>query len=386
MLLATALWTFLRALSTGAAGVALENLALRHQLLVLQRSVGRPRLSRWDRIFWVWLSRLWAGWRTTLVIVRPATVLAWHRRGFQLYWRWKSRPNPVGRPRLDAELRTLIRRMARENPTWGRRRIQAELALLGYAVAELTVAKYMHRTSPRPSSTWRVFLATHARDIVAVDFFLVPTLTFRLLFVFVVLRHDRRELLHLNVTDHPSAVWTARQLVEAFPEDTAPRYLLRDRDGIYDQDFSRRVEQMGIREVLIAPRAPWQNPFAERVIGSIRRECLDHFLILSEPHLRRLLHAYVAYYNTTRPQPSLDNNSPQPRVIEPPPCGRIIAIPQVGGLHHRDQRARAPPSLAPRVQQATAGCVAIHGRVCAGILLRPFTSPIAKMRPPTLDD
>ena len=154
MLLAPALWTFLRALSTGAAGVALENLALRHQLLVLQRSVGRPRLSRWDRIFWVCLSRLWAGWRTTLVIVRPATVLAWHRRGFQLYWRWKSRPNPVGRPRLDAELRTLIRRMARENPTWGRRRIQAELALLGYAVAELTVAKYMHRTSPRPSPTW----------------------------------------------------------------------------------------------------------------------------------------------------------------------------------------------------------------------------------------
>ena len=179
ILLATALWTFLRALSTGAAGVALENLALRHQLLVLQRSVGRPRLSRWDRIFWVWLSRLWAGWRTTLVIVRPATVLAWHRRGFQLYWRWKSRPTPVGRPRLDAELRTLIRRMARENPTWGRRRIQAELALLGYAVAELTVAKYMHRTSPRSSPTWRVFLATHARDIVAVDFFLVPTLTFR---------------------------------------------------------------------------------------------------------------------------------------------------------------------------------------------------------------
>src|SRR4029453_1998470 len=327
MLLATALWTFLRALSTGAAGVALENLALRHQLLVLQRSVGRPRLSRWDRIFWVWLSRLWAGWRTTLVIVRPATVLAWHRRGFQLYWRWKSRPNPVGRPRLDAELRTLIRRMAREKPPWGRRRIQAELALLGYAVAELTVAKYMHRASPRPSPTWRVFLATHARDIVAVDFFLVPTLTFRLLFVFVVLRHERRELLHINVTDHPSAVWTAQQINEAFPDDSAPRFLLRDRDAIYGEEFVRRVKSMGIREVLTAPRAPWQNPFVERVIGSIRRECLDHFLILSEAHLRRLLHAYAAYYNTTRPHQSLDKNSPQPRAIEPPPCDRIIAFP-----------------------------------------------------------
>jgi putative transposase len=271
MLLATALWTFLRALSTGAAGVALENLALRHQLLVLQRSVGRPRLSRWDRIVWVWLSSLWAGWRTTLVIVRPATVLAWHRRGFQLYWRWKSRPNPVGRPRLDAELRQLILRMARENSTWGRRRIQAELALLGYEVAELTVAKYMHRPAPRPSPTWRVFLTAHARDIVGVDFFLVPILTLRLLFVFVVLRHERRELLHINVTDHPSAVWTAQQIIEAFPDDSAPKFLLRDRDAIYGEEFARRVRRMGIREVRIAPHAPWQNPFVERVIGSIRR-------------------------------------------------------------------------------------------------------------------
>jgi putative transposase len=167
----------------------------------------------------------------------------------------------------------------------------------------------------------------------------VPTLTFRLLFVFVMLRHERRELLHINVTDRPSAVWTAQQIIEAFPYSTAPKYLLRDRDGVYGKEFARRVEQMGIREVLIASRAPWQNPFAERVIGSIRRKCLDHFLILSEPHLRRLLRAYVAYYNTTRPHQSLDNNSPQPRVIDPPPCGRIRAIPQVGGLHHRYQRA-----------------------------------------------
>ena len=228
--------------------------------------------------------------------------------------------------------------MARENPTWGRRRIQAELGLLGYAVAELTVAKYMHRTSPRPSPTWRVFLATHARDIVAVDFFLVPTLTFRLLFVFVVLRHERRELLHINVTDHPTAVWTAQQIIEAFPDDSAPRFLLRDRDTIYGEEFARRIKRMGIHEVRIAPRAPWQNHFVERVIGSLRRECLDHFLILSEAHLRRLLRANGADYNTTRPHQSLDNNSPQPRVIEPPPCGGIITIPQVGGLHHRYQR------------------------------------------------
>jgi putative transposase len=323
----------------GSATIALENLALRHQLVVLQRSVRRPRLSRWDRILWPWLSRRWTGWRSSLVIVQPATVLAWHRQGFQLYWRWRSTANRVGRPKLDAEIRHLIHRMARDNPTWGRRRIQAERALLGYDVAELTVAQYVHRVAPRPSPTWRVFLTTHARDIVAIDFFVVPTLTFRLLFVFVGLRHDRRELLHLNVTDHPTADWTTRQILQTFPEETAPRYMLRDRDTIYGESFTRCIASMGIREVRIAPRAPWQNAFVERVIGSLRRECLDHFLILSEAHLRRLLRAYVAYYNTTRPHQSLDNNSPQPRVIEPPPCGRIIAIPQVGGLHHRYQRA-----------------------------------------------
>jgi putative transposase len=205
-------------------------------------------------------------------------------------------------------------------------------------VAELTVAKYMHRTSPRPSPTWRVFLTAHARDIVAVDFFLVPTLTFRLLFVFVVLRLDRRELLHVNVTDRPSAVWTAHQLIEAFPDDSAPEFLLRDRDAIYGEEFVRRVRRMGIREVRIAPHAPWQNPFVERVIGSIRHECLDHFLILNEAHLRRLLRAYLAYYNLSRPHQTLDNNSPHPRDVQPPSRGRITATLQVGGLHHLYQR------------------------------------------------
>ena len=338
MLFVIGLWTFLRALLFGSAAIALENVALRHQLRVLQRSVHRPRLARWDRVLWVWLSRVWASWRSSLVIVQPATVLAWHRQGFQLYWRWKSRAKPVGRPRLDPELRQLIRRMARENPTWGRRRIRAELALLGYEVAELTVAKYMHRTATRPSPTWRAFLASHARDIVAVDFFLVPALTYRLLFAFVVLHHHRRELLHLHVTDQPTAVWTARQILEAFPNETAPRYLLRDRDAIYGE-ASPGLANMGIREVLIAPRAPWQNPFVERVIGSIRRECLDQVLILNAAHLRRLLRAYVAYYNTARPHQSLDHNSPQPREVHRPELGRVVSIPQVGGLHHLYQRA-----------------------------------------------
>src|SRR5499426_4048024 len=207
--------------------------------------------------------------------------------------------------------------MARDNPTWGRRRIQAELHFLGYEVAALTVAKYMRRPSRHPSPTWRAFLTAHRHEIAAVDFFIVPTLTFRLLFGFVILRHERRELLHLGVTDHPTAAWAAQQIAHAFPDETAPAYLLRDRDAIYGADFQRRVERMGIRQVVIAPRAPWQNPFAERVIGSIRRECLDLVIVLSESHLRRLLRRYLTYYNVTRPHQSLGNNSPQRRPVQP---------------------------------------------------------------------
>ncbi len=223
MILVLAVWTLCRALVGNSAAVALENTALRHQLAVLQRSDRRPQLRRRDRIFWVWLSRLWTDWRSSLLIGQPATVLAWHRKGFQLYWGWTSRPRAAGRPPIDRDIRELIRRMARENPTWGRRRIQAELHFLGYDVAELTVSKYMHRPrSPRPSPTWRSFLEAHLKEIAAIDFFLVPTLTFRLLFAVVVLRHDRRELVHINVTDPPTAEWTAPQIVDAFPCDSAP--------------------------------------------------------------------------------------------------------------------------------------------------------------------
>jgi putative transposase len=197
----------------------------------------------------------------------------------------------------------------------------------------------MRRSSLRPSSTWRTFLEAHVHDIVAIDFFVVPTLTFRLLFGFVILRHHRRELVHVNVTDHPTAAWAARQLVDSFPEETAPRYLLRDRDAIYGDAFVRRVKGLGMTEILIAPRAPWQNPFAERLIGSIRRECLDHVIVINERHLRRLLHSYLAYYNPTRPHQSLHNEGPHPREVQTPAGGRIVAIRQVGGPHHRYQRA-----------------------------------------------
>jgi len=224
-------------------------------------------------------------------------------------------------------------------PRLGRRRIQAELRFLGYEVAALTVAKYMRRPSRHPSPTWRAFLAAHRHDIAAIDFFVVPTLTFRLLFGFVILRHDRRELLHIGVTDQPTATWAAQQIVQAFPDETGPAYLLRDRDAIYGADFQRRVERMGIRQVVIAPRAPWENPFAERVIGSIRRECLDLVIVLSERHLRRVLRTYLAYYNVTRPHQSLDNDSPCRRAVQSVSSGHIVTVPEGGGLHHRYQRA-----------------------------------------------
>jgi putative transposase len=197
----------------------------------------------------------------------------------------------------------------------------------------------MRRASRHPSPTWRAFLAAHRHDIAAVDFFVVPTLTFRLLFGFVVLRHHRRELLHVGVTDQPTAAWAAQQIVHAFPDETGPAYLLRDRDAIYGADFQRRIERMGIRQVVIAPRAPWQNPFAERVIGSIRRECLDLVIVLSERHLRRVLRTYLAYYNVTRPHQSLANDSPRRREVQSGPCEHIVSVPEVGGLHHRYRHA-----------------------------------------------
>jgi putative transposase len=243
---------FLRALLGERAAIATENVLLRQQLAVLQRSVKRPRLRKRDRIFWVWLSRLWSGWRSCLMIVKPDTVTRWHREGFRLYWRWKSRTNKRGRPGTAAEIRQLIRRVAQENPTWGAPRIQSELALLGFTVAESTVASYMGRRCKPPSPTWRTFLENHVSGIVAVDFFVVATVSFRLLYCFLVLRHDRRRVVHFNVTPHPTARWAAQRVVEAFPFDEAPRFLIRDHDGIYGQDLRERIEHLGIEEVLIA--------------------------------------------------------------------------------------------------------------------------------------
>jgi len=331
------LFRLLRLAVSSHAALVAENLALRQQIIVLQRGTKKPRIKRRDRIFWAWLSRLWNRWRSALIIVQPETVVKWHRAGFRLYWRWKSRR--TGRPRKAPVVRDLIRRMSRDNPTWGAPRIRAELRLIGLNVAASTVARYMIKKHKPPSPTWRSFLSNHASQITAIDFFTVYTITFKVLYCFVVLSHDRRRIIHFNVTPNPTAEWTAQQIIEAFPYDTAPRFLLHDRDSIYGNVFRRRVKGMGIEEVTTAYRCPWQNPYCERVIGSIRRDCLDHIIIFGEAHLRRILKDCFRYYHESRTHMSLEGNSPFPREIEPPSKGTVVAVPFLGGLHHRYTRA-----------------------------------------------
>src|SRR5467141_4313662 len=325
----------------GHRQVALENLALRHQLAVYKKMVNRPKLLSSDRLFWVALSRVWAGWRQALVIVSPNTVLRWQRRRFCEHWTKLSARPIAGRPPVNAEIKALVTRMAAANPLWGAPRIHGELLRLGIDVSERTLSRLLPKRRPLPSQTWRTFLANHVRDVVALDFFTVPTARLRVLFVLVVLAHYRRRVLNFNVTEHPSAAWPAQQIVDAFPDDSAPSYLLRDRDQVYGEQFRHRVKGMRIEEVLTAPHSPCRVPFAERLIGSIRRECLDHVLVLGESHLRRILACYFAYYHQARTHLSLDKDTPDGRPIEPAGLGPIIPIPEVGGLHHRYVRRAA---------------------------------------------
>jgi transposase InsO family protein len=329
------LFRLLPFLCGGHRRLAIENLALRQQLAVYKRTAPRPRLRTTDRLFWVALANVWAGWRQALVIVSPDTVLRWHRRRFREYWTHLSRRPTGGRPPVNAEITALVRKMAAANPLWGAPRIHGELLKLGIDVAERTVSRLMPKRCPESSQTWRTFLANHVRDLVSIDFLTVPTARLRVLFVLVVLAHHRRRVVHFNVTEHPTAAWAAQQIVDAFPDDSAPRYLIRDRDQVYGEQFRRRVKSMGIDEVLTAPQSPWQNPFAERLIGSIRRECLDHVLVLGERHLRRTLTRYFAYYHEARTHLSLDKDAPDGRSVERPERGRVISIREVGGLHHR---------------------------------------------------
>src|SRR5258706_11022729 len=264
--------------------LALENLALRQQLAVWKAREPRPRLTEMDRIFWVFLAKLWTSWRHSLLVVRPETVVGWHRQGFRRYWAWKSRRRS-GRPLISTELRDLIRQMSRANPLWGAPRIHGELLKLGLTVSQATVSKYIVRSRRPPSQAGRTFLKNHAPDLIALDFFTVPTATFRVLFVLVILTHSRRRLVHLNFTEHPTAEWTARQLLEACALEEGPRYLIRDRDQVYGERFSHQAKALVSREAAIAPRSPWQNAYAERVIVAIRREVLDPRVVFGQREL-----------------------------------------------------------------------------------------------------
>jgi transposase InsO family protein len=309
-----------------------ENAVLRHQLIVVRRGVrGRAQPTNNDRWFLVQMYRWFPSILKVVTIVQPETLVRWHRAGFRRYWRWKSNSRG-GRPRIEIQLFALIQQMSTENPLWGAPRIHGELLKLGFSVAQSTVAKYMVKRRGPPNQGWRTFLRNHAPDIAAMDLFVVPTIGFKLLYGFVIVRIDRRDLVWINVTTNPTAEWIARQITEAFPWDEAPRYLIRDRDRIYGSVVTRRLRAMGIRDKPTAPASPWQNGFAERLIGSIRRECLDHIIVLGEAHLRRILKSYADYYNSFRTHRSLKKDAPVSRPVQR--TGVISSRAILGGLHH----------------------------------------------------
>ncbi len=328
-----------RACCKPKAQLVAENLCLRQQLVVFKRRQQRPTLRDADRRFWILAQRWFTGWQEVLILVQPGTVLRWHRKGWKNYWRWRSRRSAGGgRRRIEPELRTLIRRMAQENFLWGQRRIQAELARLGFKVCARTVAKYMRRPyNGVPSPGWRQFLARHAQEIWACDLLTVRTLWFRTLYVFFVIHHSTREIIHVRVIAHPTANWLAQQMVEACGADREPpRYLIHDRDGCYGTTFDRRVRSLGIKQIRTPVKAPRANAIAERWIRSVRAECLDHVFIFGHQQLQRSLNEYCFYYNRWRPHRSLDQTSPRAPGVEviKPPRGRIVSEPVLGGLHH----------------------------------------------------
>jgi transposase InsO family protein len=328
-----ALGMFIADLFKSRTRLEAENLFLRHQLdIALRRAPPRLRLHGSDRALLVWMTKLWPSLLGAAQVVQPETILRWHRAGFKVFWRWKSR-NRAGRPKIDRGLRDLIQRMSGENPLWGASRIHGELLMLGFEVAQSTVSKYMARPSKPLSQTWKTFLRNHAEAIAAIDMCAVPTLTFDLLFAFLVLGHGRRQLLWFEVTRHPTTEWLARQITEAFPWTSAPAYLVRDNDRAYGHVFTSRVRAMGIRDRPISPGSPCQNGHVGRLIGTLRRECLDRVLIFGEAHLRRILFAYAAYYNQARTHLALQKEAPLHRVVQR--SGVIVAIPILAGLHHQ---------------------------------------------------
>jgi transposase InsO family protein len=317
-----------------------ENLLLRHQLAVLTRATRkRPRVRARDKLLWVVAHRVCRDWRRHLALVRPETVVGWHRRGWRLFWRWRSRCR-LGRPRLSPEVRDLIATIARDNPLWGTERIRGELLKLGLVVSNRSIRRYRRRPPRPPGQTWCTFLRNHRPSIWAVDLFTVQTLTFRTLYVLLFIAHDRRELVHLAVTAHPTATWIWRQLIAATPWGRQPCYLVRDRDRAYGGDFAARARGLGIETLLTPVRAPRANAIAERVVRTMRNECLDHLVVVNEGHLRAVLGEYAAYYNAERPHRGLHLEPPLVRSRGTSTgTGPVRARPVLGGLHHVYQRA-----------------------------------------------
>ncbi len=318
------------------AALEAEVIVLRQQINVLRR--GKPTQQPFmatDRLVLGWICWLFPSTRGALAIVRPETVVRWHRAGFRSYWRWKS-GRPLGRPALSAEIRQLVREMSIANPLWGAPRIHGELLKLGIDIGQTSVAKYMVRTRRPPSQGWKTFLRNHAGGIAAMDLFVVPTVSFRLLYVLLIMGHGRRQIMWLGVTAHPTAEWIANQLTQAYGWEQAPRYLIRDLDSCYGSVFTRRLRSLGIRDHPTSPRSPWQNGYAERLIGSIRRECLDHVIVFGDRHLRHVLMCYMEYHNVARTHLSLGKDTPIHRAVQA--VGRIQARSVLGGLHHQYAR------------------------------------------------
>ena len=326
--------TFFKLFSRKADLIA-ENISLRQQLGIYKRKHKRIPIKNSDRIFWIFISKIWLKWKSALVIVKPETVCRWHRNLFKVYWRWKSRGKP-GRPKIDKELQQLIRRIQLENPTWSSQRIHGELLKLSFDVSERTVAKYMFRIHKPPSQSWKNFLSNHATKIAAIDFFTVITINFKILYVFVAIEHGRRKILHFNVASKPGSFWAAQQLRETFGWDSPVKYVIRDNDGIYGDVFKQQLKKLGLEDTPTAPHSPWQSPICERVIGTLRRECLNHMIILNENHLRRVLEEFIDYYNSSRTHMSLNKDSPRGRAVQA--SGKIVSTSILGGLHHEYKR------------------------------------------------
>lgn len=318
----------------------LEILALRQQLAVLNAKRPRPKFTFLGKLFWIVMQRLWPGWKRALILVQPRTVVGWHRAGFKLYWTWLSRHRVrAGRKCVSKELRDLIFRMVAENPTWGAPRMHGELRMLGYDISERTVSRWMRKAprDPEPAKRWAAFLSNHREVIAAMDFFTVPTITFGMLYCFFVISHDRRRILHWNVTKHPTSAWIIQQLREAFPFDSSTKFLVFDRGTNFNAEVIETIKSFSITPKRTSFRSPWQNGIAERWVGSCRRDLLDHVIVLNERHLKRPITEYMDYYHEDRTHLALEKATPSGRltVADTDAGNRALSMPRVGGLHHR---------------------------------------------------